>query len=766
MGLLLSGPGGVGKTQLLNAVVERASKRGFTVLMGRALPEDLPPAFSLLRELVASEGIRGPVASVSPWAISRGGALGPVAPTTVETGNGSGAAPSDASKDLDALVPGRSGLPDRLGPGREELFGRVEQDLLERSQTRPMLVAIDDLHFSDSSTLDFFCQFASKLPGSHIALVATLAEAADLPDRTRNAVETLSGVSGVLSVPVRPMNLVEMEDFVRWILGGRSPDRNDVRRWQAQTEGNPLFVEQLVRTATGIASRTKGATEGTQGITEILLERAKNQGDRERRILTYAAVLGKEFQFASLAAVSGIGEEGVTESIDRLVHDGLFREKGGEVYEFVSEPVRRTLYASLTETRRRILHARIGRALEGRPGVTDSELARHFYLGRDEAKAVEYNMKASRAATRDFDSGTAVLHVGRALEAERRGTERDRRLEIRLLTEQGRLLEGMGILPRSEELLMEAVTLARKEPGAELELGRALLALAQTRTTRSEYESAEALATEALDRLEKAGTQRDLMAGHRVLGTVAWRRGEFDRALEHQRAAASIAEREGTPLELGHAIVDLANTMFPDGATNIDPALELYRRAADLFETAGEHGARARVLMNQSVAEYHTGRPDDAIRDLTKAIEAADRSRSPIWIGYCNLNLSQWQADLGHPDLARPALARALEALGPLGDHLGDQQIAMTEGMIAEAEHDFTSAEAHYRNALGKARNLRLAAEISEMLYRLARLASARGEVAEARRWLAEARESGVANFRPDFAQRLDQLEQSVGPAP
>ncbi|HYB78032.1 MAG TPA: AAA family ATPase [Thermoplasmata archaeon] len=765
MALLLSGSGGVGKTQLLNAVVERASKRGFTVLTGRALPEDLPPAFSLLRELFASERTRGSVGSVSPWTISRGGSLGPVAAPVLEEEGGtpSTSVPSNPLSDLEALVPARAVLPERLGPGREELFGRIEQELLERSRSQPMLIAIDDLHFSDGSTLDFFCQFAGKLSGSHIALVTTLAEVADLPDRTRTAVETLSGVSGVLSVPVRPLNVVEMEDFVRWILGGRSPDRNDVRRWHAQTDGNPLFVEQLVRTTTGIASRTKGPEEGSQGITEILLARAKNQGDRERRILTYAAVLGKEFQFASLAAVSGIGEEGVTESLDRLVHDGLVREKGGEVYEFVSEPVRRSLYASLTETRRRILHARVGHALEGRPGMTDSELARHFYLGRDEPKAVEYNLKASRAATRDFDFATAVLHVARALEAERRRTDRDRRLEIRLLTEQGRLLEGMGILPRSEELLTEAVTLARKEPGAELELGRALLGLAQTRTTRSEYESAEALATEALERLEKAGTQRDLMAGHRVLGTVAWRRGEFDRALEHQRAAASIAEREGTPLELGHAIVDLANTMFPDGATNIDPALELYRRAADLFETAGEHAARARVLMNQSVAEYHTGRPEEAIRDLMKAIEAADRSRSPIWIGYCNLNLSQWQAERGHPDLARPLLARALEVLGPIGDRLGDQQLAMTEGMIAEAENDYTSAEAHYRNALAKARNLRIAAEISEMLFRLAHLAAARGENAQARRWLVEARESGVANFRPDFAQRLDQLEQSLG---
>ncbi len=763
-GLLLIGPGGIGKTQLLNAVVERAAKRGFTVLTGRALPEELPPAFSLLRELLESERTAEEMASAS-WAPPRTVLAG--APVregrTSRAAAPMGRASSAAGADLDqTLAPTALTVVDGLGTGREEMFARLEQHLIERAQDRPMLIAVDDLHFADSSTLEFLRLFASEFPKRRIAIVATLAESADLPERTRDAVETLSGAANVLSVPIRPLNVVEMEDFIRWILGGRSPDRNDVRRWHAQTDGNPLFVEQLVRTATGYAPSTKTLEGAGQGVTEMLLERVRGLADRERRVLTYAAVLGKEFHFASLAAVAGAGEEGVTESLDRLVHDGLVREKGGEVYEFVSEPVRRNIYAGLTETRRRILHARAGRALEGKPGTGDSELARHFYLGREDAKAVEYNVKAARAATRDFAFETAVAHVARALEAERRRPDRDPRAEVRLLTEQGRLLEELGVLPRSDEILTEAVALARGQPNADLELGRALLALAQTRQTRSEYESAEALSTEALERLEKVGTPRDLMAGHRVLGTVDWRRGEFDRAVSHQRAAVAIAEKEGSPLELGHALVDLANTLYPVGATQIDPALALYSRAADLFETAGEFGARARVLMNQSVAEYHIGRPQEAIRDLTHAIEAADRSRSPIWIGYCNLNFSQWQAELGHPDLARPALARALQVLGPIGDRLGDQQLAMTEGMIAEAEGDVTTAEAHYKISLAKARELRIAAEISEMLFRLAHLAAAKGEKAEARRWLVEARESGVSNFRPDFAQRLDQLEKSI----
>ncbi|HYA54070.1 MAG TPA: AAA family ATPase, partial [Thermoplasmata archaeon] len=506
-GLLLMGPGGVGKTQLLHAIVERAGRRGFTVLTGRALPEELPPAFSLVRELLASERAAGSSSASTPWTPPGTRRGGPMAGEGGEAAGGLQArSPSaTASADLEALIPARLSRPEPAESRREELFAQIEKDLLDRSENSPLLIAVDDMHFADNSSLDFFCRFAGKLAGSHITLVATVAELPDLPERTRSAIETLSGVSGVLSMPIRPLNFLETEEFVRWILGGRSPDRNDVRRWHAQTDGNPLFIEQLVRTATGLTGPPKGSEGDAQAVTEILFERVKGQADRERRVLTYAAVLGKEFQFASLSAVLAMGEEAVTESLDRLVHDGLIREKGGEVYEFVSEAVRRDLYASLTETRRRILHARAGSALEGKPGTSDSELARHFYLGREEAKAVEYNVKAARGAARDLDFLTATLLIGRALEAERRRPEPEPRVEIRLLTEQGRLLEEIGVLPPSDELLTEAVTIGRKAVDAELELGRALLGLAQTRTTRSEYESAESLATEALERLEKVG---------------------------------------------------------------------------------------------------------------------------------------------------------------------------------------------------------------------------------------------------------------------
>jgi tetratricopeptide (TPR) repeat protein len=768
-GLLLVGAGGSGKSRVLSTIAERGAGQGFRVLVGRALPEELPSPFSLVRDLLGSMSEEpGPPSADLEEAPSLPIFLAPFAATVVTHRPAASAGPRTAAAqdELERILAplGRSGV-EGLGAGREELLGRLEDYFRTLARDRPLLIAVDDFQLADTSSLEFLQRFAIDLPETPAVVVATAGTGAEIPERTRALVTALDQAPAFHTVPLRALTVPELTEFVRWILGGREPDPQDVLRWHAQTEGNPLFAEQLVRAITGHGA-ARGSPPQGRDVTEILLARVRALGEAERRVLTYAAVLGKEFEFSDFAAVAGLGEERVTESLDRLVQNGLLRERGEEVYEFVTESVRASVYADLTETRRRILHQKAGLALEAKGNTPDAVLARQFYLGRDNDRAVKYNVAAAQGAIRAFAFETAVAHLARALEAERRRPERDLRVEIRFLTEEGRLMTEMGSLRRSEEVLSEAVALARSHPGHDLELGRALLGLAHSRYERSEFPSAEALATEASTLLTKVGTTRDLMAAHRVLGAVHWRRGDVREAEAHQRAALEIAESEGTPLEQGHALVDVANTMIREGPTRFEATLELYARAANLFAQGEDHGARARVLMNRAVLEYGAGRTEDALKDITVAMESAERSRSPIWIGYCHINLAQWQTELGRTELARPLLERAVQVLSPSGDRLADMQIMMTRAMIAHADRAFDAAEDHYQEALNLSRSLHLASEISEVEFRLAQLSHDRGDDAEARARLAEARASGLLDHRPDFAPRVTALEQAFASPP
>jgi tetratricopeptide (TPR) repeat protein len=767
-GLLLSGDDGSGKSLFLRTAVARARQQEFRTLVGRALPEDLPPPFSLVRDLVRSEERARRPASPDPGkSPSLPLFLAPIAGVGAELG-----APLDdptepvpPSEGLDRLLAPLDAPGGWIGTSLNEMFAGLTQYLLDLAKDRPLLLAIDDLHFADASSIEFLGRFAPDLGQGSIALVATVATGTRIPARTRERVESLARSTTVRTVLLRPLVTADVAEFARWMRRGLAADPADVLRWQAQTEGNPLFVEQLVRSTTGVGVRPAPPSEGgSADLNEILLARVRQLGEVEHRTLTYAALLGKEFAFANLVAISEMSEERVTESLDRLVDGGLLREKGDEVCEFVTEGVRAGVYAELTETRRRLLHRRIGRSLEEKNLAGEFELARQFYLGRDDAKAVEYNVRASLTALRSFSFETAIPHLDRALESERRRPDRDTAREIHLMNELGRALDELGDFARSEVVLSEAVSLARTRRELDAELGRALLSLAQTRQDQSEYASAEALAREAYGRLERVGTPREVMTAHRVLGVVYWRLGRLSDAEMHLRLALEIARHEGTPIERGHALVDVANVALLRDEGAFSQALELYEQAAELFGSGQDLSARARVLMNRAVLLYSSGRTADAFAGLDQAIEAAERSRSPVWMGYCYLNLALMQAELGHPEPARPALERAAALLLPLGDRLAPEQISLARGLLAEAESDLDGAESHFNDALQQARELNAEPEVCEMLFRLAHVAYARGDLPHARAQLAAARAAGIASTRGDLAARVATLEAALAP--
>jgi tetratricopeptide (TPR) repeat protein len=766
-GLLLAGGDGSGRSLFLRTVIQRARHHGFRVLEGRALPVEIPQPFSLLRDLLRSDGR-------TPSAAADDREREPMLPVFLAPLSGTDAGGEAPLADRGEPIPDSEGIATMLSPldapgewigtVRNDLYATVIQYLAELAGSEPVLLAVDDLHFADSASIEFFGRLAPELAQHRIALVATVGSGTRIPGPTREPVESLARSTSVRTVPLRPLAIAEVAEFAQWIRRGIPADPADVRRWHAQTEGNPLFVEQLVRTTTGVGSPLATASPGgTADLNEILFARVRALGETERRTLTYASLLGREFALPSLIAIAEMDEERVTESLDRLVADGLLREKGDEIVEFVTEGVRARVYGDLTETRRRILHRRVGRALEQHGRASEYELARQFYLGRDDAKAAEYNFRAALSAMRGFAFETAVPHLERALEAERRRPDRNPAREVRILVELGRSFDELGEFHRSDVVLSEGVALARPRPDLDAELGRALLGLAQTRQDQGEYASSEALAREAYGRLERVGSAREVMTTHRVLGIVYWRLGQLADAEHHLRLALDIAEREGTAIERGHALVDVANTMLLRDEAKFADALRLYEEAAELFGSGQDLGARARVLMNRAVLLYSSGRHEEGLRGLDAAIEAAERSRSPIWMGYCYLNLALMNAELGNADRAGPALERAETFLTPLGDRLAPEQISLARGLLAEAQGLYDSAESHLADALRQARELKAEPEVSEILFRLAHVAFSRGDLPAARGKLAEAREAGLDVNRSDLAVRVATLDAALG---
>jgi tetratricopeptide (TPR) repeat protein len=771
--LFLLGHGGVGKSTVLRSVAVTAGSHGYSVLLGRCLPVETPRPFALVEDLLrAAQGLGRDGASLG----ADGGnlplyaAVFDSAPpdSRADRGPGFGEPPRSASE-ADHLLEVLANPVERIDADRSSLFGRLTDFFRELARAAPLFVGVDDLQFADESSLEFLRQLVGAIGDARIVVVATSQPLTEAPPRTISLLERLAASPRLVTLWLRPMTESELTEFVRWLLNGRDPGRDAVMRWFSQTEGNPLFTEYLVRASTGFAGPGTGMGEGTTpDLGELLRARVRRLSETEQRVLVHAAVLGKEFNFATLEVACGQEEERLSESLDHLVHEGLIRESGGEVYEFVSERARVDVYSQLTETRRRLLHRKVARALLAHDGITNAnlyELARQFFLGRDDAMAVDLNSRAADAAARAYAFDTAVVHIERALECQRRIVPRDLAVELRMLIELGHYHDELGDFHRAEEVLVDAVARARALPDDTVDLAYALLGLAQTRCDVSQFASAREIANEAYTILEKLDNKKGLMAAHRALGVACWRLGELPVAEEHQRAQLVLAETYGTPAEHGHALIDLANTYSLKGRERLAETLTLYETAAGIFAEIRNPSAEARVLMNRALLHHFADQTDEALRVMTEALGAAERSRSPIWIGYCCLNIAQFYTEREDAARAKPMIDRAASLLDPMGDQLAHQQTMMIRGMIAELESDYPAAEASYQDALALARTLTLTAEIAEMLFRLSELALRLGDAPRAKLYLEEAREAGIGTFHADLAPKVEDLARRIDSA-
>lgn len=768
--VLLVGEGGIGKTTLLRTLIADARERGFQVLEGVALPADPPQPFAVIQDLIRSLRNAPPtLESSEPSIASLPLLLAPLKrdPTAPVGGTGGLFDVRETAESEDRLLALLAGPSGRIDESRIELHDRVASFLEELATRTPLLLTIDDLHFADDSSLQLLREFVRGLAEHRIMVLASTLPESEAPTRTAAFLTAIAETPGVARIPVRPLAENELPDYVRWLMGGHEPSRDAVVRWFTQTEGNPLFVEQLVRGSMGFGPTpsTNRPETGLRDLEEVLRERVRSLAEDDRRVLVYGAVLGKEFDFATLHAASGTDEERLAESLDRLVRGGLLREKGGEVYEFVREAVRAEAYAGLTETRRRILHRKAANAIEQGPrgpGESVFELARQFYLAHDETKALEYNRRAAQLATDAFAYDAAIVHLQRALECARRLPHRDPATELRLTIELGRILDEFGDFHRAEEVLRDAVNRARTDPAREPDLGLALLWLARDLQNQGLNAEVRGPAQEAFQIFERRGNQRGILGSHRVLGAASMRLGDFDDAERHNREEVLLAEKEGDARERGHSLIDLANTLITRSSEKTDEALRLYDAAGEVFSQTKDFAAVARVYMNRSLVFHNVQRMDEALHDIAVAGEAAERSGSRIWMGYCALNEAQLRAEAGQVDRARAAIARARHLLGPLGDQLAEEQITMIEGIIAHTARKYDEARERYEAALQMTRTLQLKPDTAEMLLRLSALALDIGDANEARKMLHASLESGVATLRADLHPLLEKLQRSL----
>ena len=336
----------------------------------------------------------------------------------------------------------RERLPDLKSPpalepeqARFRLFDSITTFLKSAGRRQPLVLILDDLHWSDKASLLLLEFVAAELAGSRLLVIGTYRDME--VSRQHPLSQTLGQLTRQELFQRVLLRGLAQEDVGRFIemVAGIKPPHDLVATVYRQTEGNPLFVTEVVRLLVqeGELTREKTKDSGTwsvripEGVREVIGRRLDRLSERCNQTLTIAAVIGRQFSLKQLdRLIEDMSGDRLLEVLEEALAARVIEELPRTLghYQFTHALIQETLSDELSTTRRIQLHARIGKALEDLYGsdveAHAAELAHHYsealtVTGGD--KLVRYSLLAGERALAAHAYEEAAGYFERALAA-------------------------------------------------------------------------------------------------------------------------------------------------------------------------------------------------------------------------------------------------------------------------------------------------------------------------------------------------------------
>ena len=570
--VFVSGEPGSGKSRLVSEVCTRLHASGAAVLAG-----------SCIQELGAPfEPFDEPLRVLFP--AYRQGA---VDPSDVESG------------ELLEHVLDRTGqdAADRT-IGQERVFSAVIDVLRAAATSRPVVLALDDLHWAGPAAVQLLSRVVEGTADARVLLLGTLRNAPpDRSDALADMLASLSRLSGVLRIELPPFTTEEITDYVAIRAGiSRAGARESAEVLGELTGGNPFLLRAMWRPVVEAERRgDQRVIELPDSVGDLVRSRIATLEPSQRSVLELAAVLGQEVDLSEMIGISAAPVDVTLAAMDAAVRVGLIEppRTAGDLYRFPHAIARQAVIDDIPSTELLRTHARIAQTLESDFPAAPRLIQRlaHHYSA---ARALGFGDRA-------------VTYLSRAAElAEDRYAYEDA----------GRLFERAArISPDGDE---RAELLLRAAGSWDL--------AADTARARTLYEQVADTAGPRL-RLRAAIGYED----------ASWRPGLLGhRALELLSAGlASIPQDDGDLLYV-EALGALARATAFTGA--VDEGERIGDRAVDLARATGDQRVLASVLRS---AASLTHRPRGALQRQERAMEllGLTRSMNNEWMGAATLHV-------------------------------------------------------------------------------------------------------------------------------
>jgi tRNA A-37 threonylcarbamoyl transferase component Bud32 len=412
--VFLHGEAGIGKTRLTRELGAYARLRGMQVLYGRCPAlfrmDGVPPY------VLWNEAIKDYLQVCTPEQLYR----------VV------GFYPCELSKLVPELKQKLGAIPQSLpiNPehGRDRLFEAVSQFMTNISKETPLLVVLDDLQWTDQSSLLLLHYLARGAYKESLLLLGAYRET-DIGERhpLPPVLTELNRERLLRSVPLKRLSFDDVLEMIRRILEQDDVPKEFCELVYEKTRGNPFFVEEVIkslkeeeviyREENKWKIKEVSKIEFPETVKGVIRNRISRLDDECQNVLTMASFVGNDFAFEALLGVTGLEEDKLLEMMEKMLKTGLIKEKTireEDIYSFADIIVRDVVHEEVSRLRHKKLHSAVGFALEKvytkKIDEHLGELAYHFLESGDRDKALDYFLKAGEKAAKIYANGEAASY--------------------------------------------------------------------------------------------------------------------------------------------------------------------------------------------------------------------------------------------------------------------------------------------------------------------------------------------------------------------
>jgi predicted ATPase len=562
------------------------------------------------------------------------------------------------------------------------------------AKVQPVVLAFEDLHWADPTTLDVLRGIAERGALAPLFVVATARPELRPPWGMRSHHSTIS---------LAPLDRAQVRDMVAELSARHALPHEVVEDVAARTGGVPLFVEEVTRLLL-----ERGEQGGIHAIPPTLQQSLMARLDRlgpAREVAQVAAVIGRGFPYGLLRAVASMGDAPLQAALEKLVDADIVLVQGlppDSDYHFKHALIQDAAYENLLKSRRQVLHRRVAESLRDRfadsAAAEPEALAHHFTQAGMTDAAIEWWGKAGDQALRRSAFQEAISHLGKAIEmADKTGESAPRRSaetatadqRLKLQTSYGRAVmwsKGFG----SEETKVAFLRVQELAAGANNpEQFAAYYGLWIGSMVRGELELARETGDTFRRKAEKEGLMPEAAAAHRCLGLTRLTQGDLTEAKGHLADALRICRPEWdheTKLRFGAdtgatATAYLAHTRWLLG--EVEPARALIDEAIARAVESSHVPTQSNTYYFKALLETLRGDSEAAASVAEVIVRLGRQHGLALYLAWGTVLLTWARARLGDSEAPVAALQKAVAAYIELGNKV---YLPFFQGLLAEIE--------------------------------------------------------------------------------